>query len=52
MRPSVSWKLFDRLTLQADLTFVFGPMPTEYGILFTGNPIILGLSAKLGSGSF
>ncbi len=52
VKPSVTWKLFDRMSLQADLTFVFGEKATEYGVLFQGNPVSLGISAKLGTGAF
>ncbi len=52
VRPALAWKLFDRMSLQADLTFMFGGKESEYGILGQGNPVSLGISAKLGTGAF
>jgi hypothetical protein len=52
VRPAIVWKLFDRMSLQADLTFFFGGKESEYGILGQGNPVSVGISAKLGTGAF
>jgi hypothetical protein len=51
-QPSVSWKIEDYLTLTFSTTFGFGADNTEYGLLFRGRPVILGLSLSAGTGNF
>ena len=51
-RPYVSYKLFDKTSLELSGTFVFGSSDSEYVVLHDGAALTLGLKASLGSGSF
>jgi hypothetical protein len=51
-RPYVSWKLFDKTSLEFSSTFVFGSSDSEYVVLNDGPALTLGLKASLGSGNF
>jgi hypothetical protein len=51
-RPYVSWKLFDKTSIELSSTFVFGSSDSEYVVLNDGPALTLGLKASLGSGSF
>jgi hypothetical protein len=52
VQPSVSWQIADYLKLTFSTTFVFGADDTEYGLLFQGRPVTLGLSLSAGTGNF
>lgn len=52
VRPSLSWKAADRLSLGFSPMFVFGGENAEYALLAQGPAMTLSLTAKLGSGSF
>ncbi len=52
VQPSLSWEIADYLTLTFSTTFGFGADNTEYGLLFQGRPVIIGLSLSAGTGNF
>ncbi len=52
VQPSLSWEIADYLTLTFSTTFGFGADNTEYGLLFHGRPVIIGLSLSAGTGNF
>lgn len=52
IRPALTWKILDNLSLGSNLTFVFGEKTAEYGILYRGNPVAVGLTLSMGTGSF
>lgn len=52
VRPSITWKLADRISLGAALLFVFGEEKSEYAVLSGGNPASLTLTLSAGSGRF
>lgn len=52
VQPSVSWQIADYLKLTLYTTFGFGAADTEYGLLFQGQPVILGLTITAGTGNF
>jgi hypothetical protein len=51
-KPSITWKLFDKTTVDLSATFVFGSGDSEYVVLNEGTALTLGIKASLGSGSF
>ncbi len=52
VQPSLSWQIADYLKLTFSTTFGFGADNTEYGLLFHGRPVIIGLSLSAGTGNF
>jgi hypothetical protein len=50
--PSITWKLFDKTSVDLSATFVFGAGDSEYVVLNEGTALTLGVKASLGSGSF
>ncbi len=52
VQPSLSWDIADYLKLSFSTTFGFGADNTEYGLLFQGRPVVIGLSLTAGSGNF
>jgi len=52
VQPSVTWQIADYLKLTFSTTFVFGADDTEYGLLFQGRPVTIGLSLSAGTGNF
>ncbi len=52
VRPSVTYKLHDRSSLELAATFVFGSGDGEYVVLYEGTALTLGCKITLGSGGF
>jgi len=52
VKPTLTWKPVDRISLSAGPTFAFGSGDSEYVILNDGPAMTLSLSASIGSGSF
>ena len=51
LRPSLSWDLADRISLNFSPTFVFGPEDGEYAFMAQGDAITLSLGLTA-SGAF
>ncbi|HBK58828.1 MAG TPA: hypothetical protein DDZ37_05710 [Spirochaetaceae bacterium] len=52
VQPSLNWDIADYLKLSFSTTFGFGADNTEYGLLFQGRPVVIGLSLTAGTGNF
>jgi len=52
VRPSLSYKLFDKANVELSAAFAFGDEDGEYVVLADGTALTLGFKASLGSGSF
>lgn len=52
VRPSVSWQIADYLQLALYTSFGFGAADSEYGLVFQGQPVTIGLTLTAGTGNF